>query len=245
MRTRQVDNIYKFLIGSKYLGHGTTGFCFLLPSGQVAKIYYNSERTKNFFSKHRSSIINFFEYINSFNSETFYGPNEILLKDGKVIGYIMNLAYGKRIRHMSSNITIDDIEDMITILIRDVKLVSKDNLRICDRHQKNIVYSCIFKMVDLDDCYRNFINNYDQLVKYNMGDLLFVITKSLFNVKDKCDVYFRDLDLDALFEKSVYRDYEEYFTFLEHLRSFGKDLGELRDSGIHYSLVHEDYYSKF
>ena len=125
MRVREVDSIFNLLKGSHFLGSGTTGFCFLLPTGEVIKIYFESERKKRLFSKYENNLVDFFEYISSFNSETFYGPNELIIKDGQVIGYIKNLSNGKTIDHMSGNLTINDIEDMITVLIRDIKLVSK------------------------------------------------------------------------------------------------------------------------
>lgn len=245
MRTRQVDSIFKLLKGSRFIGCGTTGFCFLLPTKKVIKIFYESERKKLLFSRYGNSLINQFEYLSSFNSETFYGPEEVLLKDGKIIGYEMDLAYGKTINHLRGSVKLEDIETMISILIRDVKLVSRDNLRICDMHQRNIMYSYTFKLIDLDDCHRCKMHSYDDLVKYNIGDLLFVITGSLFKVKDNHDVYFNDPKLDDSFKKAVYRDYEEYFNFLEYLRVFGDDLSEIRSAGIHYSLKHEEYYSKF
>ena len=244
MRTRQVDSIINLLKGARFIGCGTTGFCFLLPTGEVIKIYYESERKRLLFSRYENKLVNFFDYLNSFNSETFYGPTELLMKDGKVVGYIMNLAYGKTIRHMSGRLTIDDIEDMITILISDVKLASRRNLRICDMHQRNIMYSYTFKIIDLDDSYRCDRYSYDDLVKYNMKDLLLVITNSLFGVRDNYTLYFNYSKLDSLYKKAVYKDYEEYFNFLEYLRSYGKTLSDLRSEDIHYALRREDYYSK-
>ena len=157
----------------------------------------------------------------------------------------MDLSYGKTIRHMSGDVTIDDIERMVDTLIKNVKEVSRRNLCIADTHQKNIMYSYVFRMIDLDDCYycRNY--SYEKLVEYNMENLLFVITKALFKVRDSNDVYFKNPKLDDLYKKSVYQNYEEYFEFLKYLRNYGNDLADLRLEGIHYSLKHEDYYSKF
>lgn len=245
MKTRQVDSVLNLIKGSCFIGAGTTGFCFLLPNEKVVKIYYDSYRTRLLFSRYGSKLMDFFKYIGSFSDENFYGPTEVLLKKDKIIGYIMDLSYGKTIRHMSGDIAIDDIERMVDILIKNVKEVSRRNLRIADTHQKNIMYSYIFRIIDLDDCYycRNY--SYEKLVQYNMESLLFVITKALFKVRDSNDVYFKNSKLDDLYKKSVYQNYEEYFEFLEYLRNYGNDLADLRLEGVHYSLKHEDYYSKF
>lgn len=245
MRTRQVDSIFKILSGARFIGCGTTGFCFLLPDNKVIKLYYESVRKRELFDMHGINLIRFFEYLNTFNNDTFYGPIELLMNGDRVIGYIKNLSYGKTINHMSGRITIDDFENMIDTLIKDVKLVSKRNLRIGDMHQRNIMYNSAFSIIDLDDSYFCDRFSYDRLVKYNMGDLLYVITKSVFKVRDSHDVYFRNSKLDESYKKAVYRDYEEYFNFLEYLRIYGNNLSDLRCVGIHYSLRHEDYYSKF
>lgn len=245
MRTRQVDSVFNLIKGSRFIGSGTTGFCFLLPNEQVVKIYYDSYRKRKLFSSHGDRLMDFFEYIGSFNNENFYGPTEVLLKGDKIIGYIMDLSYGKTIKHMSNNVTIDDIERMVDILISNVKEVSKRNLRIADMHQRNIMYSYVFSIIDLDDCYHNTCYSYDKLVRYNMETLLIVITNALFKVSDLHELYFYEAKLDELYKKSVYRGYEEYFEFLEHLRNYGDNLGELRSEGIHYSLKHNDYYSMF
>lgn len=245
MRTRQVDSVLNLIKGSRFIGAGTTGFCFLLPNEKVVKIYYDSSRTRGLFSRHGNKLMDFFEYIGSFSNENFYGPIEVLLNGDKIIGYIMDLSYGKTIKHMSGKVTIDDIERMIDILIKNVKEVSRRNLRIADTHQRNIMYSYIFRVIDLDDCYYCRDYPYDKLVKYNMESLLIVITNALFKVPDKHDLYFNNPELDTLYKQSVYRNYEEYFDFLEYLRTYGNNLGDLRLEGIHYSLKHVEYYSKF
>lgn len=49
MRTRQVDSVFNLIKGSRFIGSGTTGFCFLLPNEQVVKIYYDSYRKRKLF----------------------------------------------------------------------------------------------------------------------------------------------------------------------------------------------------
>jgi hypothetical protein len=146
---------------------------------------------------------------------------------------------------MNNKYKIEDIRNMIEYLSIDVLEASKRNLRLYDLHQKNIMVGNIFQVIDLDNSSNIPYFSEKDLMRTNMGDLLFYITKALFNINDGYDVYFKLQELDDYYKNATYKDYLEYYKLLDKLSHYGNTLEEIRNEGIVYSLKHVDYYGRY
>lgn len=232
-----------YLLGAKYIGKGRCAFCFLMKNGKVLKVYYNSQCTRDLFCLHEYKMLDLFTFLNGFNNQTFYGPEDIFMNE-QVAAYTMEYADGRLAKDLDTNLTISELNNLFTVLEEDVIEASERNLELKDIHQKNIIIGENIKIVDLDFCMMNRKPKTDRFVQFNYRKLIPVLTKALFKVSDNRDVLFYDRKLQNLFIQAIYQDYLAYYEFLEALMEHGETVHDLRKAKLVYSKIHVNYNNK-
>lgn len=76
MKVTKIDSILPYLRGSKYIGKGSTAFCFLMKNNKVLKLFINSYDKKVLFN-HYDNIIDHFSGISTLKNDTYIVPEEL------------------------------------------------------------------------------------------------------------------------------------------------------------------------
>lgn len=222
MKVTEVNNLSKYLIGAKLIGIGTTAICFLMQNGQVIKIYLDTYHKRDLFN--RREMFSHLEYLNSLNSEYYIAPIEMLVKDGKVIAYIMDFVPGKTLKRLSKKTKLTEVIGALKRLEEATYKVTEAKFRLGDLHDRNIIYNGELVVIDLDNGYLTDNYKENNLMNYNMQDLINQVIYSIFGIKFNQDIYFKNPDLDSEYKQIVYREYKEYINFLY---SLAKEIGEV------------------
>lgn len=195
------------------IGIGTSAVCYKIDENTVAKLFYDFFCYD--FDINNPIVRNQFELLLSLSNDTYKGPNQLIVKDGIVVGYLYPFIDGKTLHRIRNNITVNDIITKYPKVIEDTKKISCFNFRLHDLHDKNILINDSFKVIDLDRGYQS--SNYDNngYLKYNMININQVIIHSLFHVDEKDSIAFYNDSLQELYDKCLYEDYHFLIEFLE------------------------------
>lgn len=221
MEAMEIKNLKVNYLTLKILGIGTLGICFLLPNGKVLKLFFNKRRVRNLKYYHHDLYDHFAE-INSIGNETYMVPEILLTKKYEIVGYIASYGTGHQIAHISSIARIDKIIDAYKKLVKDTKKVSKQNFKLGDVHDRNILYDEInnrFFCIDLDHGKKDNKLKSKYIMELNMRALNDYIIASLFGIDAyKREIEFYDINLQKLYETAIRREYEAMFDVLAYLQ---------------------------
>ena len=212
----EIKSILPYLSFSIPIGVGTSAICFLMRDGNVLKLYINTYLKKELFYKY--DMKSHLKYLNEISNDSYIGPNEVLIKDNQVVGYIYSYIKAKTLNKISNDINMKEILNAYQNLFDDTKEVSKNNFRIADLHNKNILYNSKFYIIDLDKGYQVDETN-DNLFSKNICDINKNIIKSIFDLGFYEYMNFDDDKLEELYFKSLYDEPECFFELIEKLFS--------------------------
>lgn len=208
MEIIEVSSIKKLLRGSKIIGIGTTAVCFLLKNGDVLKVFFDTHRKRELF--YYRDIIEHLTYLSTLGNEHFIAPKTILTKENEVIAYIMPYRKAKTIKHFNKDIRLNEIKNSYEKLVQYTIPLCEKRLRLADLHDKNILFSDDFYVIDLDNGLYEEYYSIDDLIKYNCSDLAATILKALFAVKFDYDMFFNNRDVDDVYHRIVCGEFEQF-----------------------------------
>lgn len=179
MKDIVIKSTFPYLKGSKYIGKGKTAYCFLMKDNRVLKLFYNSPETKNMFEYFRNPVRHFYE-LDKAGNDTFVAPKELLIKDGKLVGYIYDYVEGKTLNKVGLKFNIEDLITYYDKLEEDARKISENKFALYDIHDKNVIFKEGYKVIDLDKGI--FVDDeIDNIYKYNMCEINQTILYSIFN----------------------------------------------------------------
>ena len=214
MKTTEIKSILTYLVGAIPIGIGTTAICFLMPNGKVLKLYMNTYLKRELFYYH--DMRKHLEFLNNISNESYIGPEELLIKNDEVIGYIYTYINGLELKRLKNNIRLNDIVKGYENLYNDTLKISNNKFRLNDLHQKNILFNGNYYVIDLD---KGYVDNKDnkKIFDINITNINNNIINSIFDLNFFEHLSFYDDDLDKLFYSSLYENHEDFYELLEKL----------------------------
>jgi len=212
MEKIEIDRLSKFLINAQYVGMGTTAICFR-KNEKCIKIFRNTWRKKALFYYHDMLI--HLEELNSLNNESFLVPEKILSLQGEIIGYIAPYKKSRTFARIKKQTKIKDLMKALEKLIQDTDKISNQLFQLQDIHNKNILYNGQFFIIDLDFTNRSVIN-LTKIIQYNREAILKTILYTLFSLRIDQLLKISSLELQTLYDQTLYQDYHKVFEFFNH-----------------------------
>lgn len=246
-----VDNVKNLRVNTKYLAKGSTARCYRTKDGKVLKQFRNTYRARTLF-RLNDDIEGHFNRLSELNNDTYVGP-EVLIKslEDRIVAYYMEYRNARTIKKFRSNIRLYDLINPYRKLIVDTKVISEARFRLQDLHTENILFNGLFHVIDLDHGRFDEYHTEEDILKYNMCDLVHTIIDGMFGVSYFKDIYFNDIYLDELYKRLTNDDYELFFEFISKLEDLigikNPTIGQLkRNRGLILTLQkREDYYGRY
>lgn len=246
MKITEINSLSKYLLGAKIIGVGTTAICFLLSDKRVLKLYYNSYNKKHLF--YTKDMTKHLEMLGKLTNETYIGPNEILISNNEVIGYLYPYINAKTLKHMKKYISLDSIINKYKKLEKNTKEISTSNFLLRDLHDRNILIDKDIYIIDLDRGYIDQESTNDKVYTYNMREINKTIIDSLFNVKDYQLLEFTNLDIQKLYKEAIHKNPEAFIELLIKLdESCNNDISNshILKKKVLYTKKENTYYRPF
>lgn len=214
MKITEIKSILPYLVGAIPIGIGTTAICFLMPNGKVLKLYRNTYLKRELF--YYNDMKQHLNFLNSISNDSYIGPEELLMKNDEVIGYIYTYINALELKRLRNNIKLNDIVKGYEKLYSDTISISNNKFRLKDLHQKNILFNGNYYVIDLD---KGKLDERDsnEVFDSNIADINNVIINAIFDLKFFEYLAFYDDDLDELLYSSLYESHEDFYELLERL----------------------------
>lgn len=193
MKITEVKKLSSYLKFAIPIGIGTTAVCFLMTDGKVIKVYLDTDNKKNLFRAY--DMLSHLEYISTMNNDTYIGAEEILVCNGKVVGYIYPYIKGVTLKRLSDKTKLDKIYNPYEKLLKDTKEISDKGFLLSDVSQRNIILNDFYRIIDLDRGYKD--NNCD-VFQRNMAKIQRIILNAIFDLKFDDNLCFFDDGLEEL-----------------------------------------------
>ena len=242
MKKTAINSLMPYLKDSYLIGVGTTALCFLMKDGNVLKVFMDTSNKKELFLS-KKNIIKHFELINKLKNDTYIVPEELLIKDNNFIGYIYPYKSAKVLNLLNKNTKLDNIIDSYDKLIEDTSKISEKKFILEDLHDKNILYSDNFYLIDLDFGYFEKSKSSEELTNLNLLNLNEAIIHSLFKKKLNMVIDFFDEDLNDLYKNATKKDYRYFKILLLEIQKYKdsiKSKSDLKKNKLIYT--HNNYY---
>ena len=240
MEITEINNKKDYIKGSRFIGIGTTAVCFKRKDGRVFKLYIDTPNTYHLF---QSDMIERLSNINNIMNDTYIGPKEVLVQDGKVIGYLYPYIGANTLKYINRNISIDQLFNSLDKLIEDTIDISNKGFMLFDVHYKNILFDNRFYVIDLDKGHS--VTYTDNLLNHNLKQIYQTIFDTIFRIKPWEIVFFNDRVLDTLYHKCRWDDKESLMELVDYLKfktnKQDPTIKQLKRS-IGYTKQRNDYY---
>ena len=215
MEIIEIKSILPHLIGAIPIGFGTTAVCYLKPNNEVLKIFYNSANTRKLFSSY--DMLEHLKFLSTLTCSSYDGPTKILLKNGKVIGYIYPYIYMQTLSKLPNYTSLANITNGYGKLLSDVKKMSNTNFRLFDVHHKNILFGKNYKLIDIDKGYQDLNSNIEDIFIYNMRQINKTIIEEIFKLKIDEHLLFEDETIRKYYLNTLYEDPYQIYDLLGKL----------------------------
>lgn len=241
MRITRIDSVYPYLKGSKFIGFGRTAICFFMKNGKVIKLFIETYNKKDLFAYVKNPIEHFSK-ISEIKNDTYIAPDELLVKDGEVVGYLYDYVYGKTLK--SYNYKLQPLINSYDKLMDDTYKISEQGFDLFDVHDKNILFDKNFRIIDLDQGEFSELDS-NKLFLSNMKDINKTIIYNLFNVSIKDELFFRDYDENKLYNDALYNNVYEMKELLNDLKKLGDKRNKLVFKKNRIIDIHKNYHCKY
>ena len=229
------------------IGVGTTAECFLTKDGRILKLYKNTTR-KDYMFYLFNGMIEHLEELSKVSNFSYVGPVQLVLKDGKCVGYTYTYRKACTLDHLNYGIKIEDLIQNYRILEDDTAKISQTGFCLNDLHSANMLYNEYLYVIDLD--MGTFIDkDPKEIFKINMGQINETIISGIFFLPSFYKMHFKDPDIQALYTKCTKEDYKEISTLLKEIQTYRNKIKTVGDAR-HYSrrlikIDGEDYYHMY
>lgn len=216
MKKTAVESLLPYLKGARYISVGTTAVCFLMKNGKVLKVFLDTHRKRQLFSRY-DNIIDHFDEIYQIKNDSFIVPEELLIKDGICVAYIYDYINARELKHLRLKTSLQHLIDAYDRLYEDTCQISDKKFRLSDVHDKNILFNTKYKIIDLD---RGFFKEEDpaELVyKFNIQKINKTIIYSLLRMPANYEIKFIDKDLNELYNESLFGDERQIKELIKYL----------------------------
>ena len=241
MKKTAIMSILPYLKDSKIIGMGSTSICFLIKGNNVLKLFMDTNNKKKLFDS-KEDIIAHFDRLSEVNNDTYLAPDELLIKDNQCIAYIYRYKNAHSFKNLKGSTKLDRIVQAYGKLVEDTHKISEKKLVLNDMHDKNMLFSYMFYIIDLDYGYFVDSKNPDDLTNFNLIKMNDVIIHSLFKQNYNKVIEFYNNDLNELYKASTKSDYKKFKIFLQELQKYddiNKKSDLLKKRLIH---THDNYY---
>ena len=221
MKVTNVDSVSSVLNCSIPIGIGTTAICFLRSDGNVVKLYINTYLKRQMFNYF--NMEDQLKLLNKISNDTFIGPEEILVKNDNIIGYIYPYVKGRRIDRLSNKLTKEDILNSYQKLFDDTKKLAEHDIRLNDLHERNILFYDSYHVIDLDKCTVK-----ECAYRFNMCDIIDLLVRSIFNTGVIHSIRFQEKDLEELYRDVRYKHNEDFDKLIERIFDGCDNKGQVR-----------------
>lgn len=239
MKVINIKSILPYISLSIPIGLGTSAVCFLMSNNKVLKLYINTYLKYELF--HTFNMEEHLICLSKVSNDSYIGPEEILIKNNKVIGYIYSYVPGKVLKKLPDDIKLEHFIKAYEKLYKDTILISNKNYIIQDLHQKNIIFNNYFNVIDLDKGYLDGSNKEKIFIK-NMASINKTIINSIFGLKFFEYLHFQDDKLDDLYNLSLYENSELFYELLERLFHNNLNKKEVKEKTKIYIHEKDPYY---
>jgi len=245
MKKTAITNIYPYLKGSYPIGMGTTSICYLMKDKRVLKVFLNTSGTYYLFTKFQN-LIDHLEKVNSLKNNTYVVPEELLIKDGKLVAYIYDYVDSRTFKHIRLNTKIDTLLYGYDKLYEDTVDISNKGFCLYDLNDKNILFNGFYHIIDLDKGTFEGLMTKENILKTNMKAINNTLINSLFRVNDDELINFYNDDLKKSYTNNILKDYKGMKSFLKDIQKYEKNINKVSDlkfktNSLRYT-IYNDYY---
>lgn len=217
MKIIEIDKILPYIKHSFPIGMGMTAICFKNKNNRVIKIYKNNDDANLLLSK--PDFLNKLINLGSLSNDTYVGPDTILVKNGKVAGYMYDYVDAPILAKLAKDTKISELFKNYDLLIKDTKLITDSHAKIVDLRRANILFDGKYNIIDLDW----FSFNDAVSLSDNMSKIFCCIIGQIYNTPPDYLYIFDNMDVD-LFFKSI--DVCDMNTIYELIRYVSNLCGE-------------------
>lgn len=228
---------------AKYIGSGATSNCFLLSDGTVLKIYKETKKKKKLFSYY--SMLEHIKLLSTLKNESYITPIAVYMLDDEVVAYKAQYKKAKTLERINPNTKISSVLENLDYLMEDTYLISDKHFLLKDLHDRNMLFNGYFYIIDLDFGHIEE-NDTESINRSNNREIMEVLLKSLFNVKDYELLNIYDLEVFKLYNIAIYKDYKNIYLFFHELQELLKEK-ELKVKSLrkHNNLITKEYDSYY
>ena len=214
MKITEVNSIIPYLKRSVPIGMGSTAICFLMKDNRVFKLYLITY--KKFLLFYYNDMKEKLSLLNEVSNESFIGPKEIITVKNEIVGYIYDYKKGHTLKTLSNKTTKDMLINPYLKLINNSDKISEFNIRYYDLHQRNILLSDEYYVIDLDKFYKETCE-FCNVKVLNRANINRVILSALFDLKFNEYITFLDNDLNDLLRCANNEDPEAFIDLINEL----------------------------
>ena len=216
MEKIEIDSIQPLLKGAKPIGYGTTAYCFLLPDNTTLKLYKNNYNSRSLLSfKNFESNL---ERIAEISNDTYIGPQKLIKKDGKIVGYIYPYIHAKALKYKFPNMKLSEVFKSYDKLLIDTKKISDAKLTLFDLHDKNILFKDKYYIIDLDRSDFH-LDDADFIYECNMKRLFYVLLYKIYGLDPWYIITFGDYYFNKFINNIDATDINQIYKFMEIISS--------------------------
>ena len=250
MKITNVRTLYPYVNKGLLIGYGRTAFCYRLPDNRVLKLYVETYSKQDYFNKY-NDMLEHLDLLHIISNDSFIGPDEVLMRDNKVVGYIYPYIDGTTIKTMRNKTRLSDLYCNFNKLIEDTVKVGNHQFMLIDVHNENILFDgSRYYVIDLDQGKLSVddTNPIQRSITQNVREVATTITNTYFRGDNGYILQFRDLNIDEIYRNINWQDDKQVYDFFralsERCHSANPTLGEVRRK-VKVKLDFNDYRRPF
>ena len=244
MKVTNVRNIYSYISGTKIIGAGGTAFCYRLPDNRVLKLYIETYNKKVLFNN--CNMLEHVENISRLGNDSYVVPDEVLVKDNRVVGYIYPFVEGSTLYSLRKHVRLNDLHSNFSKLIEDTVDLSNKGFKLFDVHNGNILFNDEkYHVIDLDKGRKMHDDeSLRDITTSNVRDIIDTVINSYFGGDWKHIIEFKDKEIQDTYRKTYWTNKDDVDNFFKIIKSrcFSSNptIGEVRKR-IKHKIDLDDY----